>query len=358
MTSSRVNELDLLRFLAAMSVVFFHLAFRGAAADNYTVALVPQYSKYAQYGYLGVELFFMISGFVILMSASHGGLRAFVASRISRLFPAFWVCCTATFFVTVFFGAPRFSATYQQYAINMTMLSGFFGIPSIDGVYWSLFVELRFYALIALVLYLNKIEHIEKLLVAWLIATCALEIVPIGRLRFAVIADYSPLFIGGAISYLIWRDGANIRRLLTFAICFALTAYQSIARLDSLESAYKVTFHKPTVLGLIACCFIALLLVGLKKTSILGKRSWQVLGALTYPLYLLHQNIGYIAFNSFPSPTHPIFVFVSTILGLLTISYGVHYFVERKYAKPLHRLVTQVWSQVEMRVVTMSRRGH
>ncbi|MCU0650139.1 MAG: hypothetical protein MUF00_19285, partial [Gemmatimonadaceae bacterium] len=76
----------------------------------------------AKYGYLGVELFFMISGFVILMTAANGSVRDFVISRAVRLYPAFWVCCTATFLVTMFIGEPRYSASLEQYIVNMTML--------------------------------------------------------------------------------------------------------------------------------------------------------------------------------------------------------------------------------------------
>src|SRR3954467_14113203 len=55
--STRVNEIDLLRFLAALAVVFYHYAFRGYAADNMTVMPYPLLAPAAKYGYLGVDLF-------------------------------------------------------------------------------------------------------------------------------------------------------------------------------------------------------------------------------------------------------------------------------------------------------------
>ena len=61
----------------------------------------------------------------------------------------FWACCTLTFIVTLLLGGAYFSVSAPQYAVNLTMLSGFFDVPSVDGVYWSLFVELRFYVLVA-----------------------------------------------------------------------------------------------------------------------------------------------------------------------------------------------------------------
>lgn len=67
-----------------MAVVFFHYAFRGYAADDMTTMHYPALEPVAKYGYLGVHLFFMISGFVILMTAGDGSIERFIASRASR----------------------------------------------------------------------------------------------------------------------------------------------------------------------------------------------------------------------------------------------------------------------------------
>ncbi len=78
MANARVNELDLLRFFAAFAVVFFHYSFRGYTADDMSIMPYPILASVFKYGYLGVELFFMISGFVILMTAANGNLRNFI----------------------------------------------------------------------------------------------------------------------------------------------------------------------------------------------------------------------------------------------------------------------------------------
>ncbi len=98
---SRVSELDLLRFFAAFSVLLYHYTFRGYAAGDMSIMPYPLLAPISKYGYLGVDLFFLISGFVILMSASSGSLKRFAISRIVRLYPAFWVCCTVTFIAII-----------------------------------------------------------------------------------------------------------------------------------------------------------------------------------------------------------------------------------------------------------------
>jgi peptidoglycan/LPS O-acetylase OafA/YrhL len=169
-TSHRFYEIDLLRFLAALSVVFFHYGFRGYAADNMTTMPYLWAAPFTKYGYLGVHLFFIISGFVILMTASSESARAFMVSRIVRLYPAFWVCCTITFLAILFLGGTRYSASWRQYTINMTMLNNMFGVESIDGVYWSLFVEIKFYCLVLLALLMGQISNVKELLGIWLAA--------------------------------------------------------------------------------------------------------------------------------------------------------------------------------------------
>jgi peptidoglycan/LPS O-acetylase OafA/YrhL len=130
--------------------VFYHYTFRGYRVDRLSSMPYPALAPVAMYGRLGVKIFFMISGFVILITAASGSMERFFISRIVRLHPCFWVYCTLTFLGTLLAGGYHHPAPFRVYLLNMTMLSGFFGVPSIDGVYWSLFVELQFYFLVLL----------------------------------------------------------------------------------------------------------------------------------------------------------------------------------------------------------------
>ena len=86
------------------------------------------------------------------MSAASGSVkRQFTVSRVVRLFPAFWICCTATFVISLFI-VPMRRVSLHEYLVNLTMLGGFIGVREVDSVYWSLFVEIQFYALVFLVL--------------------------------------------------------------------------------------------------------------------------------------------------------------------------------------------------------------
>ena len=133
-------------------MVAFHylIAFASVWGDR-PAELFPAISPLSGLGILGVELFFMISGFVILMSVWGRGIGAFALSRLVRLFPAYWVSVAA---IAAVYGLTAATAldpklSLGEYGINLTMLQRAFGVYDANGVYWSLWAELRFYLLIA-----------------------------------------------------------------------------------------------------------------------------------------------------------------------------------------------------------------
>jgi peptidoglycan/LPS O-acetylase OafA/YrhL len=334
----RINEIDLLRFLAVMAVIFFHYGFRGYTADAMSIMPYPL-APIAKYGYFGVHLFFIISGFAILMTASSGNLRRFIVSRFVRLYPAFWACCTITFLVTLAIGAPRYSASVSQYLLNMTMLSGFFNVDSIDGVYWSLFVELRFYALVGLVLATGRIKQVEILLAIWLITCLTLDVLQISKMRYLLIVDFAAYFIAGATFFLIWSQGLSRARIAMVAGAFGLALYESIAEVSKFEQDYKTDLNSSIVVGIITTFFIVMSLISLRRTSDFGRRQWLLAGAITYPLYLLHQYIGFMIFNLAYPAVNSHLLFWGMMIVMIGAAVAVNVLVEQRLSPPLRILV-------------------
>lgn len=335
----RVNEIDLMRFFAAISVVLFHYAFRGYAADDYSPMPYPLLAPFAKYGYLGVELFFMVSGFVILMTASSGSLRKFFVSRVTRLYPAFWVSCTMTFLAILTMGGERFHTGVSQYLVNMTLLSEFVRVPSIDGVYWSLFVELKFYALVALVLVAGRIHHAQPLLFVWLLLALSQAIYPIGALRYFLITDSAAYFIAGAIAYLVWSSGLSLARIGIFVAAWLLAMYQAVDSIPGFDRHYNESLNSTVVIGIVSAFFLILFLVSVRKSGWFARRQWLVVGALTYPLYLIHQEIGYMLIGAAYPALNPHAVLWGTVVLMLMAAYSIHLFVERRTAPRLRRVL-------------------
>jgi peptidoglycan/LPS O-acetylase OafA/YrhL len=235
---------------------------------------------------MGVPLFFMISGFVILWTATAKTPFSFVASRVSRLYPSFWVCVSLTAIVLWLVGEP---VPWRTYLANLTMVPRQFGFPYVDGVYWTLWTELRFYALIFFLLLLRRLHRIEWVLPAWLVI-CAAGwkyewLAPI------TLADDAALFCSGCYFYLIRTHGPSLGRWIGLA---ASTAMSVVAALDRTVGMTKIdTLGAFVTVGvLVLLCHAVFLLVALRKWNLSPNPLWYWLGCLTYPLYLIHNIVG------------------------------------------------------------------
>ena len=332
MMTKRVYELDLLRLFAALSVMFHHYCFRGYSADNMTVMPYPYLAPVARYGYLGVDLFFLISGFVIVMTTSKGSVRQFAISRATRLYPAFWLCCSLTFITTVLIGGGRYTATTGQYLVNMTMLGGFVGVSPIDGVYWSLFVEIRFYFLVFLILMSGMISKAKELLGIWLLVVIVLSIWQAKYISYFFITDYAPYFIGGAMFYFIYAEGPSLYKSFTTLASYAVALVKAVYRASATATHYHTSISPVLVAVMVTAFFIVFALLSTRKTSGVASPVYVVLGGLTYPLYLMHQNIGYMIFNLFYPAMNTHFLLWGTVWAMLLAAFLVSKVIERRLA--------------------------
>ena len=133
----RLVLLDGLRLLAALSVLSYHFTVRDSPAwGPHPWEMFPGISDVTQYADLGVNLFFIISGFVVPMTAWGRSTSAFAASRVSRLFPAYWLSVAATTVLALVLW-PRDGLSLWESIANLTMAHSAVDITSVDGVYWT-----------------------------------------------------------------------------------------------------------------------------------------------------------------------------------------------------------------------------
>jgi peptidoglycan/LPS O-acetylase OafA/YrhL len=163
---NRILELESLRGIAALSVLYYH----------YTYFFRP-YMKYEfsstwdfKYGHHGVELFFMISGFVIFMSLDRvNNVKEFLHKRFVRLYPTYWICLLITLVVLFFNNTHEFNFTINEKALNILMFQGLFNIKNVDGSYWTLLPELLFYVSMIVLWKFKLTKKIVLVSVVWLI---------------------------------------------------------------------------------------------------------------------------------------------------------------------------------------------
>ena len=326
----RLYQIDLFRFIAAMSVLLHHYLFRGYAEGNMSAINFEEASQFFKYGYLGVDFFFIISGFVISLSIKGNSLSRFAISRITRLYPIYWLSVIITFGVILFFGAPRYDVSVKQLIFNLTMFQDYFGVDSIDGVYWSLVIEMRFYIMIALLLIANKFKKVtmNTFLNGWLLLSIFIvlfnqEVFLVRIVRYLFILEWSSYFIAGIVFSQIYKDGLKLRHALILMACLLLTYYNLAMKIEEFEAFYKVYHSIPIIFTTVTIFFIIMLLVSLKKLKYLNSSKFLKIGLLTYPLYLLHQINGFVIFNALKGTVNKYVLLTLTTILMLSISYFI-----------------------------------
>lgn len=318
MTKERFHEIDVLRGLACLMVVVFHYLHRGPEAGWITARASPLVDGLARYGYLGVHLFFIISGFVIFMSAEGATTRRFAASRVARLYPAFWFAAPLTALVAWLAASETFKVQLLQLAVNLTMAPHWFGVEFVDGAYWSLAVELHFYLLVALALATGLLARAEWLVGGWLLLSAANAVRPMFPLEFWLDAKWAPLFSAGICAYLIRTRGANVVRLGLFSVAYLLAlGYTALPLLVAARAPGAASGDNPWVVAAAITLFFALFTgIALRLWQLPASRLSVWAGLLTYPVYLLHQNIGYITIEALQEWVAPLGV-RAALVGLM-----------------------------------------
>jgi len=163
-----ITGLDVIRFFAAFLVMAHHLAFWSwavayeATANSITggIPAFPSLTWLSWFGAVGVDIFFVLSGFVILYSAGRDS-RSFARSRVLRLVPGALVSASlsAVTLLTLH--------TTPAWSVATRFLRSIFFVPYgpwIDGVYWTLGIEIVFYATIFVLLKTASVERLRLVL--------------------------------------------------------------------------------------------------------------------------------------------------------------------------------------------------
>ncbi|WIM95730.1 acyltransferase [Actinoplanes oblitus] len=334
----RLATLDALRLVAALAVAAYHLTVSWRIdGHRQPEHFLPHVSHVTIYGFLGVELFFLISGFVICMSSWNRSLGDFFTSRVSRLYPAYWVCLLITAAVVTIApitgGVPvTGSPGLLQIAANLTMLQEPMGIGSVDTVYWTLFVELRFYLLFAaLAAFGLTYRRVVLFCAAWMTVAVISPMLGSKAIEVLAIPGYAPYFIAGVAAFLIHRFGRSPLLFGIVGMAWLISLQHVIGRVSDVNPGFPVpTWPGPVI---ITAAYAALLAIALGWTDRIRWAWLTTAGALTYPFYLLHQRIGYTVIrHTYEATRLPAAVLVP---GAMLLTLGLAWLVYRLVEKPL-----------------------
>jgi len=317
--------LDLLRFLVAFGVMCYHYFLNPAADGNPFYFLI-------NHGFVGVELFFIISGFVIFFSVMKSA-KEYALGRFLRLYPLFWFCCTITYAATLIFPNAQ-PLPVSQYLLNLFIINDGTFIKPIDFVYWSLTEEVLFYVSIGIFVYFLGEKKILYYFIGWLLLSATTFAGGFQRLAILklFLTRFAPYFVFGGLLAYYYKNRATLSKKTKYLIFAAmglaaiLPYYISTVLTgdpESTKSFHFGVFDWPTNIVVFSIFIIVPLGVYLSdkitKASLISTA--KVLGGITYPLYLLHLRIGDLIIG--PSYGKINFVTVGTAAGMIIASYFI-----------------------------------
>ncbi|MFF1355391.1 acyltransferase family protein [Streptomyces sp. NPDC058297] len=342
----RLRALDGLRLIAALMVAAYHYGGRdGEVSQAWGTSPKVQFPSLHQwfaYGCLGVQIFFVISGFVICMSGWGKPLRSFFASRASRLLPSYWA---AVILVTAVFALPvvAYKAVSPSDALlNLTMLQQPLGVDRVLGVCWTLWAEVRFYALFALCVVLpgaNR-RRIVLFCAVWTLAAAITQASGEPALKVILMPEYAPYFIGGVGLYLLHLDRRDMTAWGIVLVSWLIGQHYAVAALWHAPNPHFFSYRgSGAIILIVTLGFVA---VGAIALGLLNRINWgwlTVAGALTYPFYLVHEHLGWVAIEALhrrlglPSAM----TFTLTVVAMLVLAWLLNRFVEKPLAPFLRK---------------------
>lgn len=350
MTRERYAHLDGLRAVAALAVMVEHLLgdlLRQIHPGSGPMSMAARsVVENLSLGRFGVALFFLISGFVVPFSIQgERPLRHFAIARLFRLYPALWLALAVLAVAAWLSGDTPSMATVLA---NMTMAPPLFGQPWLSPIYWTLFVELVFYGLVALLFAAGMLRHIGALLGLGLglIAATALPV----QLRVHDVAALPVQYLGMHLSFLflglllrLWlverRPGARRSAVALglaqlMGVC-AISAY-SLARGDH----FIMEGLKPVLGAYLIAVAIILAAIKLERPR---SASLAGIGLISYAMYLFHGPVNAAVYRVLRLTGQPGDLAIMLIcIGLtLALSWLIYRLVERPMIQLGRRLASK-----------------
>lgn len=340
----RIYALDGLRLFAALTVVLYHYTAVAGAWPTDVKQLFPWLFPVTSYGWLGVQLFFLISGFVICMSCWDKPLKDFFVSRVVRLYPAYWFAVVATTVTVASIPGGVNPIPWNDMITNLTMLQEPLGVRHVDGVYWTLFAELRFYLLFAVVAWWGlTYRRVLAFCCVWAVASAFFAKTAEGSpVQLLIMPDDSWYFIAGVAFYLMYRFRPNLMLTGIVLVCFCSSLPFALGTWANTEKYMGHNVQSWPVIVFVAAYFAIMALVATGKLSGVSWRWLPYAGALTYPLYLLHENIGREIFTALSPQVPPYVLLCSVIVTMLGAAWLVHRYVERPLGRRLKQGLAQL----------------
>jgi len=368
MPQRRIELLDSFRSIAILCVMLFHFTDRGPTVFPYG----DFYGHIFGFGYLGVEFFFMISGFVISYTlANTANLLSFYRNRFSRLFPPMLLCSVITFIVIGVLDNHNLCSDAHQVKnllpsltfISPTIWTLLTGVDFhwLNGSYWSLWPEIQFYVISSGLYFLSKKHFLRNMLVAGIV-TSFIKYIPVyflnNHVQYLQTHDSIAFFTGwrtwdeafnitffigwfmpGVVFYYLYA-GFRFKGHIFIAICSLIMPF---CLLRDIRVFFADSFGT-MLAGCLLMFALFLLMIYRKKYLIFLEYPFLTrIGVISYTIYLIHEDIGVLLINKYGkylgdwSALSP-FIIIIIATGFAELSYR---FYEKRASVFLKRLLSK-----------------
>ncbi len=331
-TASRLTTVDGLRAVACLLVIGFHYGVRWTPpwiVDIY----YPYHDLFAhiwilKFGRTHACFFFLVSGFVILLTLERcQGVMDFLRKRIARLWPTLVLCASITMIATYAFGPKEWTHGPISYVLSLLFIDpntvrGLVHEPRlgwVDGAYWTLGVEMRFYLLVA-ALYLVGSKRFLPVWLAAQVVSFAIGAPELARVhaldwpRMILQPVYLPYFTAGICFYEIHRAKA-LNLLPTLGLVMASVMILINAGLWT--RFYQEAPLDRTLVNAGWIALFALFVAGSPVMKVFTFKPLVALGQASYSLFLLHELVGVALMRAFERIGVPPLVNLALVLAIM-----------------------------------------
>lgn len=284
------------------------------------------------WGCFAVSVFFMLSGFLTDYTYNDKVKAGeFIKKRLIRLYPAYIFAIIVTTVFTLIFAADKFIGIVPTFA-NLTVFQSFLGMKSVDGAYWTLSVELIFYIIFSFLILFGLVKWNDIMCFIWMAIIVIYSILDVCFkiphivsvvMNSIVLSNYAHMFIAGISLCRILNLTNREKQILNYMnLCVCLIYH-----------FYKYSIQS----GLFVFIFVILMVMSV-KTNISCRYFKPVVfvAKISYPLYLIHQNVGYIIIYAF---TNIVNSYVLGVLTAISVSIFLAFLIHEYLEKPIVNLI-------------------
>lgn len=333
----RNTYIDIIRVISVFLVVLYHYTYR----YNQLFESNIEFNFVIQHGSYAVLTFFLMSGYFATKDFEYLDAKKYGIKRFFRLFPSYWVAIIIVYPITKLY-LPTRAVSLRDFFLNFTMCQTIFGAGDVDGAYWTLFCELFFYCLVVLICILKLKRWTLHLIIAYAVLLVLLNICKMLGLNLSLMKVndmmYLYCFLIGVVISLFHQKYVKSNIIKTL-LCISVAIF---------EMQQFFLHNYSSGLFLVASTMIFVMCIKLWDYKPIKKQNASMylvrfLVDVSFPLYLVHQNIGYVVMNSLDNIGATLeFILIIPLLLTFIIAVLLHYTIEIPFGKLGNKIISRI----------------